>query len=230
MALFNSIDNVQQPNAESYYHDYKPLTTIDVMKDDTGSGAAGKWAARTETQHSGALDLSANPYPQQAAEDGSAKLYGWSSIKHEPTVDRVSFGDRSNAKPLDWSNDLFHSFQRAISEGKPLVVEFSQESCPWCNRLNNETMSSDQVRGSLRDAVVCRIDPEKDDDVKGNIAKLQKDLGVDRYPTTLVLDVSKSSIQERGRIVGYFEPMEYSRRLNGLMKPEAPTLSSSIAA
>lgn len=234
MASLHQADNVQKASSpESFYHDYSPINSVDVMKpgSDTTSGGTNKWGAGTETSPS-SIDLSANPYPQQVADNSNkgAKIYDWGSINHgnDATPEKTSIRD-NHSKPQEWSKDLFASYKQAIAENKPLVVEFSQESCAWCVKLNKDTMNSDQVKYAVQDAVRCRIDPEKDDDAKHNIQQLQRDLGVDRYPTTLVLDVSKNSIQERGRIVGYFEPNEYSKRLNNLMQPEQPIALSQVA-
>jgi thioredoxin-related protein len=120
-------------------------------------------------------------------------------------------------KDIEFSNKIFDGFKRALAEGKPLVVEFSQEKCHWCNKLDNETFKSDEMR-ELRDkAIWIRVDPDKDEDDKGNVNQLAKDLGIDRYPTTVVLDVKENSLAELGRVVGYFDGKKMAENMKQIL-------------
>jgi thioredoxin-related protein len=123
------------------------------------------------------------------------------------------------AKPIEFSNALYDSFLKASKEGKPLIVEFSQESCGWCKKLNEETLKSPEVTALGDKAVWVRVDPMKDEDDKGNVRQLQADLKVDKFPTVVVLDVTPQGIRERGRIVGYFKPADFSNNLKQLLPP-----------
>lgn len=125
-------------------------------------------------------------------------------------------------KAISFSNKLFDGFHQAVRENKPLIVEFSQASCDWCKKLDQETMTSPEVRAFADKAVWVRVDPRRDEDDKGNVGQLQKDLKIDRFPTTVVLDVSSNSIVERGRIIGYFEPQDFANNLRQILPKDAP--------
>lgn len=119
--------------------------------------------------------------------------------------------------PIEFSNRLFDCWQKAVKENKPLIVEFSQESCGWCKKLNEETLKSPEVTAYKDKAVWCRLDPIKDEDDKGNVAQLQNDLKVDRFPTTVVLRVGENSINELGRIIGFFNAPDFSNNLKQIL-------------
>lgn len=126
-------------------------------------------------------------------------------------------------KPIEFSNRLFDSWQKAVAEKKPLVVEFSQEGCGWCKKLDEETMSSSEVAAHKDKAVWVRLDPTKDEDDKGNVAQLAQDLKIDRFPTTVVLNVTETAINEAGRIIGFFNAKDMANNLDQILpKKESP--------
>lgn len=133
--------------------------------------------------------------------------------------------------PPEFTNRLYDAWQKAVEQGKPLIVEFSQESCGWCKKLNEETFKSPELAAMKDKAVWVRLDPMKDEDDKGNVAQLQKDLGVDRFPTTVILDVTATTVSERGRIIGFFGPKDFAGNLNQILTPndQQPVPQQAVA-
>lgn len=120
-------------------------------------------------------------------------------------------------KPIEFTNRLFDAYERAVAEKKPLIVEFSQESCKWCKRLNQETLDSPELRKYRDKGIWVRVDPMKDEDDKGNVAQLQKDLKIERFPAVVVLEVTPTTTRELGRIIGFFEAKDFANNLEQIL-------------
>jgi hypothetical protein len=56
-----------------------------------------------------------------------------------------------------------------------------------------------------------------DEDDKDNYAQLKTDLKIERFPITVVLDVTCERIAESARIVGFFERNAFVGYLDGFM-------------
>ena len=61
------------------------------------------------------------------------------------------------------------------------------------------------------------------------MGKLIKDLGIDRVPVVVVLDVTEQKVEVVGRVLGYYPPEETLRRLQPLLD-KLPNVSASTPA
>jgi thioredoxin-related protein len=147
----------------------------------------------------------------------SAENTSWTKYVGDGAKDLELF---EGQKPIEFTNHLFNAYQRAVAENKPLVVEFSQDNCNHCEKLNKETFRSDEMKQLSDKAIWVRVDPTKHEDEKGNVGELAKELGIDRYPTTVVLDVKADSMRELGRIVGYFPGKQFSENMKQILPEE----------
>jgi thioredoxin-related protein len=100
------------------------------------------------------------------------------------------------------------------------VKDLTQENCSFCEKLHKETFRSDEMKAFSDKGVWVRVDPSKDEDEKGNVKELAKELGIDRFPTTVVLDVKADSMKEMGRLVGYFPGKQFAENLKQIMPTE----------
>lgn len=123
-------------------------------------------------------------------------------------------------REINFTNRLFDSFHRAVAEGKPLVVQFTQENCTHSHKLAKETMRSPEMKEFADDAVWVRVNPTRDEDDKGNVAALAEKLDIQRFPTTVILDVTSSSMDELGRIVGNFPPAQMAANVKQILPTE----------
>ncbi len=166
------------------------------------------------------------------------------SGKGKADVQFVSTSDASesterpgqNSDKIQFTNRLYDSFVKAMAEKKPLVVELSQPSCVWCQKLNKETFNSPEMTAFKDKAVFVRIDPLKDEDDHGNVMQLLKDLKIVddehpidqvRFPQTIVLDISKGGMSELGRIVGYFDGKDFADHLKKMLPENASSSSAT---
>jgi hypothetical protein len=120
-------------------------------------------------------------------------------------------------REIRFTNRLFDSFNRAVEEGRPLVVQFTQDNCTHSHKLAKETMRSPELKELADDAIWVRVNPARDEDDKGNVAALAEKLGITRFPTTVVLSVDSTSLNELGRLVGNFAPEQMAANLKQIL-------------
>lgn len=110
---------------------------------------------------------------------------------------------------VPWATSWDAAFERARSEGKPVLATFSAEWCVWCARLESTTFGDRKVASLLADRVV-----PIDLDVDGPGRELSDRYGVDPLPTVVVL--SQDGV-ELGRIVGYLPPGGFLERMDEIL-------------
>jgi thioredoxin-related protein len=101
------------------------------------------------------------------------------------------------------------AYNRAMKENKPLVVYLTKPSCPWCRRLEKEVLSSEQFNALADQAIFSKADP-REDKTAGRIAN---SLEIEGYPTVSVLRATKESLEEAGRVAGYFPLDDFMARI-----------------
>ena len=209
------------------------LDSLDVYADSNSYQPRRSWQPQAQAGESGTgfseisfpddqgigFGARANGYPDQVFD----KVFGWFTKEVPQTVQEVA-----PPKAIEWSEQLFDSYQKALETGKPLVVEFSTDWCEHCKRLNEGPLASAEVRKYADRAVFARIDPEKDD-ANHNVSNMVNSLGIDRYPTTVVLNVKADSLQEVGRIVGYYDTPKFVEQLAKLLPEQQPQEDAPLA-
>lgn len=202
--------NTYQPRSWQQTNQYDGAATEEIAAemnypDDQSGGFAGR----------------STGYPDQVFD----KVFGWFTKEVPQAVQEIV-----QPKAIEWSEQLFDSYQRALETGKPLLVEFSTEWCEHCKRLNEGPLASAEMKKFAERAIFARIDPEKDDE-NHNVSNMVNSLGIDRYPTTVVLNVKADSLQEVGRIVGYYDTPKFVEQLAKLLpektdQPPAQTMAA----
>jgi hypothetical protein len=122
-------------------------------------------------------------------------------------------------KRIQWQSNLYGAYLQALQQGKPLVIYFYINGGNYCGKLEREVLSSDRVNALAGRAIYASADADKDDTFK-NVAILKKSLDLKDYPAIVVFDVSRESLKERGRVIGFHELNSfYPSFANLLMKP-----------
>ena len=140
------------------------------------------------------------------------------------TANRDDFLNNLSYWPRDirikWQPDLYGAYVQARDQRKPLVVYFYQTGCDWCERLEQDTLSTKDVNAFASRAVFARVDSERDDENK-NVSKNIKALKIDAYPIIVVLDIASDGTPvERARIVGYYELDKFYGQLSKIFSLE----------
>lgn len=97
--------------------------------------------------------------------------------------------------------------QRAKTEGRPLVIDFSLDAVEPCRRLLQTTWRDEELwRWLAKNATAARIDPEQDASAK--------EFALVAYPTIVMLGTDGAEV---GRIVGYVDARALREQLAKLV-------------
>ncbi len=120
-----------------------------------------------------------------------------------------------------------HDFEaakaKAVKEGKPIFINFTgTDWCGWCIKLEKEVFSKKAFQDYAKEnLVLVEIDfPKKKEqtaELKAQNKKLDKEYGVEGYPTLYLLDATGKKLTED---IGYREggPEAYVEHLKSLLK------------
>lgn len=70
--------------------------------------------------------------------------------------------DSVSANKITWHESIPKAIQTARAENKPVLIQFGAKWCPYCVKLNNETLSDSTVINRLKEFVAVKIDVDKD--------------------------------------------------------------------
>jgi thiol:disulfide interchange protein len=96
-------------------------------------------------------------------------------------------------KRIQWTGDLEKGLAQAKRENKPALLQFTADWCPWCQRLESDTLTDAKVVDLSRRFVTIKVDVETD-------RRAQLKYGARSLPTIVMTDPSGREI---GRITGY---------------------------
>ncbi len=120
-----------------------------------------------------------------------------------------------------------HDFEaakaKAVKEGKPIFINFTgTDWCGWCIKLEKEVFSQKAFQDYAKEnLVLVEVDfPRKKEQtaqLKEQNKKLDKEYGVEGYPTLYLLDAQGKKLTED---IGYREggPEAYVAHLKSLLK------------
>lgn len=112
---------------------------------------------------------------------------------------------------------------KAVKEGKPIFINFTgTDWCGWCIKLEKEVFSKKAFQDYAKEnLVLVEVDfPKKKEqtaELKAQNKKLDKEYGVEGYPTLYLLDATGKKLTED---IGYREggPEAYVEHLKSLLK------------
>lgn len=122
-----------------------------------------------------------------------------------------------------WMHDFEAAKAKAAKEGKPIFINFTgTDWCGWCIKLEKEVFSQKAFQDYAKEnLVLVEVDfPKKKEqtaELKEQNKKLDKEYGVEGYPTLYLLDATGKKLTED---IGYREggPEKYVEHLKSLIK------------
>lgn len=130
------------------------------------------------------------------------------------------FWSQDKKPPLEWNSHPASAVRKALSKQAPILVVFGSKTCPWCRRLQEETLQADAARPTLETKVLVYIDI----DASPEIAKA---LGVHVVPD-VHLYASDGTLLNRQ--AGFLAVKEFVEWVDGASRsrpqPEVPSLKS----
>ena len=112
----------------------------------------------------------------------------------------------AGASALTWQTDLDAALEQAKSQGKTVLVLVTSRQCPWCRKLERETLTDARVRQRLARLILVRMDYERH-------SATARSCGVPGVPTTVALRPDGSI---RKMLVGYRASGKYLQFLESL--------------
>lgn len=122
-----------------------------------------------------------------------------------------------------WMHDFEAAKAKAAKEGKPIFINFTgTDWCGWCIKLEKEVFSQKAFQDYAKEnLVLVEVDfPKKKEqsaELKEQNKKLDKEYGVEGYPTLYLLDAQGKKLTGD---IGYREggPEAYVAHLKSLLK------------
>ena len=157
------------------------------------------------------------------------RIFGW-SVAMSLVLGCALAQSHAGEQKIEWSRNVFASFQKSCAEKKPLAVLFVANGTEFSRKLDREVLDDPQMH-ALADRAVFVWADANDEDTKGNYERLKKTLSIDRYPVLVVLDANEQRLEEAGRISGYFPRDTFLSHFDTILKfwkstyasaPEAP--------
>jgi thiol:disulfide interchange protein DsbD len=111
---------------------------------------------------------------------------------------------------LPWLSDLTQAKVKARVENKRLLIDAWAEWCAACRELDEKTFSRTDVRESLRDYILVKLDLTRKNE---SSEQLQKELAIIGMPTIIFLNATG---KEMGRFSGFLDGSEFLGLLRGL--------------
>lgn len=107
-----------------------------------------------------------------------------------------------------WGDNYEKAVAQAKAEKKMVVLDFTgSDWCGWCIKLDKEVFSKDEFKTYAKDnLVLMEVDfPQskaQSKELKAQNAKLQKQHGIQGYPTIIVLNSEGKKVGELGYMEG----------------------------
>lgn len=122
-----------------------------------------------------------------------------------------------------WMHDFEAAKAKAVKEGKPIFINFTgTDWCGWCIKLEKEVFTKKAFQEYAKEnLVLVEVDfPKKKEqtaELRAQNKKLDKEYGVEGYPTLYLLDATGKKLTED---IGYREggPEAYVEHLKSLLK------------
>jgi thiol:disulfide interchange protein DsbD len=112
---------------------------------------------------------------------------------------------------LRWERSEATATQRAASEAKPLLLDFTAEWCGACKELARHTFADPTVMQEASRFVAVQVDATSDDDPA--IDQIKDKYGVVGLPTVILLGANG---QERARITEFIPPEQFLSTLRSV--------------
>lgn len=130
------------------------------------------------------------------------------------------------AAGAQWLQNFNDAKQKAKADGKDLLVDFTgSDWCIWCKRLDKEVFAESAFQTEIaKGYILVKLDYPQDEslvtaEVKAQNEQLQKDYGIEGYPTIFLMDADGRPYAQTGYQAG--GPAKYLEHLAKLQPAKA---------
>ncbi|MGH8033972.1 MAG: thioredoxin family protein, partial [Lysobacterales bacterium] len=112
--------------------------------------------------------------------------------------------------------ELDEAISQANAQGRGVMLDFYADWCVECLRMERNTFHEPQVQDLLNDLQPLQADVTDNDDID---RELMQKFGIIGPPATLFFDRQGEEMKD-WRLVGYFDPEEFSRHLESVLSAQ----------
>ena len=206
MALpIDHLDRLALSNSMFAAHEVSEPWHFDTRELRVAIGSDGKVAARWSAPQRPRAEFLAARHERLARWFAEGFELDRAEFEREHGIDPK----RPQGTPVDWYHtcELADALAFAQRTGKPLLVEWSNDACPWCKRLPWSTYRDRAVIERLQDFACVRINP----DLEPTLAATT--LGLKGVPNLTLLGADGALLDTVG---GYSPPVPFAKELDRL--------------
>ena len=115
---------------------------------------------------------------------------------------------------IAWHKDIPAAIETAQAKDKPVLIQFGAEWCPYCIKLNDETLSDSTVIEKLNAFAVVKIDVDKDSALADSYQANARKYGGVGIPNVLFLSKDESVLKH---VIGFRNPEEFVAVLDSVL-------------
>ncbi len=121
---------------------------------------------------------------------------------------RADEAEGTDSLYIEWAESFADAQALGMSENRVILLDFYNDRCVWCKRLDSVTFVDPAVAAISKSIVFSKFDADKD-------TILAKIYGVAGYPTMVLI---KPNGTELDRLVGFYPPEEFVPALFDIMQ------------
>lgn len=110
------------------------------------------------------------------------------------------------------------AIQQAVDEGKPVILVFSADWCPFCRQLERETLTDGEVARLAKQFAVFRVDMTSST-LPPETEELARKYGAEGLPTVAFLSKRGEWLKD-WTLVGFEPPRAFASRLKRLLSEQ----------
>ncbi|RXJ67347.1 hypothetical protein CRV08_10490 [Halarcobacter ebronensis] len=112
-------------------------------------------------------------------------------------------------KKMSYETEYEKALNKAKKENKNVMMVVSQQSCPWCRKMEKQTLQKEPIDKLIKKSFIpLLVDKDSNSFPKKFEAKL--------FPTTIFIDTRKET--EITKVLGYKDKNEFKAILEELIK------------
>ncbi|GIV14846.1 MAG: hypothetical protein KatS3mg022_0281 [Armatimonadota bacterium] len=108
------------------------------------------------------------------------------------------------------------AIEQATQQGKPVMLVFSADWCPFCRQLERETLTDGEVARLAQQFTVFRVDMTSSN-LPPETAELARKYGAEGLPTVAFINSHGEWVQDL-TLVGYEPPRAFAQRMRRVLQ------------
>lgn len=108
------------------------------------------------------------------------------------------------------------AIEQAVGQGKPVILVFSADWCPFCRQLERETLTDGEVARLAQQFAVFRVDMTSSNPPPETV-EIARKYGAEGLPTVAFVDSRGTWLREL-TLVGYEPPRAFAQRMRSVLQ------------